>query len=264
MAGGTLTYMTMAEEKSKIIVVDDEQEIVNTLSAFLLRKGFQVSSALNGQEALSLIEKEDADLILLDLIMPGLNGAEVAKIIKQTHPHTKVIVVTAYPEKGEFLKKESLIDGLFVKPMRIDELYAKLNDTFLMGGTLTTQQGIKTKAVFLYANLLLIEESSEISRFLEAQFKQLALKGQNFRIESASCEKEIMQKMTFSNPDIVIFNKSYYDRLDNYFTRRVVDLAKEIILFDLPAAAYNYSAFDTLIEQIRTVCVRNKLIKIIG
>lgn len=116
----------MEDKRIKILVVDDEMEIANTIKHFLSVRGHKVTSAFSGEEALSILEKEKFDLILLDIMMHGINGTIVAKKVKDEHPGTKIFVVTAHPTEGMRLSQDVVLDGLFIKPMGIQDLYNKL------------------------------------------------------------------------------------------------------------------------------------------
>lgn len=91
----------MAKAK-KILIVDDEQFVVKTLSKKLLSEGFSVDSAYDGQEALLKVTKAKPDLILLDIIMPKLDGISVLKRLKQS-PETNnipvIILTNLYDDK---------------------------------------------------------------------------------------------------------------------------------------------------------------------
>ena len=71
--------------KIKLLVVDDEERFLNTLSQRLEMRGFDVSMAVNGQEALEAAGREEFELALLDLKMPGLNGEQVLQLLKEKH-----------------------------------------------------------------------------------------------------------------------------------------------------------------------------------
>jgi len=81
----------------KILVVDDEKDVVETLQHRLLREGYEVAVAYDGEEALVKVADENPDVILLDLIMPKLNGFEVLKAIRElyTDKWRPVIIVSA-------------------------------------------------------------------------------------------------------------------------------------------------------------------------
>ncbi len=88
-------------KSAKILVVDDDPEIVAMLSARLTKRGYTVSTANDGHKAIELAKKELPDVVLLDVMMPGKSGWEVARAIKQdpaTHA-VKIVMVSAIGEK---------------------------------------------------------------------------------------------------------------------------------------------------------------------
>ena len=85
----------MNPEDSKILVVDDNEVNRDMLSRRLKRRGFDVDTAANGKEALKLVDAGNFDLILLDIMMPILNGLEVLKILRQTYPANELPIIMA-------------------------------------------------------------------------------------------------------------------------------------------------------------------------
>ena len=82
--------------KPKILVVDDEKVIREGSREVLAPEGFEVLLAENGEQGLKMIEKAHFDVILLDLMMPGLSGFDVLSHVKARHPDTSIIVITGY------------------------------------------------------------------------------------------------------------------------------------------------------------------------
>ena len=80
-----------------ILAVDDEQNLLELLITVLGKRGFKVKTALNGIEALRLLDQESFQLALLDLKMGPVNGVQLLKEIKDRRPVIKVIMMTAYP-----------------------------------------------------------------------------------------------------------------------------------------------------------------------
>jgi CheY-like chemotaxis protein len=103
----------------KILIVDDEEAILKMYSTTLNISGkFQIITAKNGEDALSLAEKESPDLIYLDIIMPKLNGLDVLKQLKENKEtkHIPVIILTNLPEDASADKATSLgANDYFVK-----------------------------------------------------------------------------------------------------------------------------------------------------
>ncbi len=83
-------------ERIKVLVVDDELFVGELLNEYLTLKGYLVNSVSNGQEALAELSKNEFDIILLDIRMPGMNGMEVLKTIKMNSQATRVIMLSAY------------------------------------------------------------------------------------------------------------------------------------------------------------------------
>ncbi|MCK5542497.1 MAG: response regulator [Desulfobacterales bacterium] len=82
--------------KPRVLVVDDEVRIQNACQRLLAEEGCDVEVAENGAKGLEMIKKQHFDIILLDLMMPGMSGLEVLKDVKSHHPDTVVIIITGY------------------------------------------------------------------------------------------------------------------------------------------------------------------------
>ncbi len=209
----------MDPAKSKILVVDDEPDIVDVLREFLARKGYDVLDALSGEEALNILDREKADLVLLDLMLPGLKGPEAARIIKKKHPAIKIVTLTAHPDMGESLLHENILDGVFIKPIRMQELLKRLLD--ILGREEkeplehkpeqppVPEQPAETRAFFITAKLLFVESSAEVYDLLETHFRQLSKKGEHYLPEVAGSEEQIKEKLRQFNPDILLVNASF-------------------------------------------------------
>jgi len=107
----------------KIFVVDDEQNIRKMLVRVLSSEGYTIKEAANGLEALKKLEGENCSLVLLDLKMPGLNGIEILRKIKEYDPNLPVIMMSAYGSIAEAVEAMKLgaLDYL-IKPFDIEEL----------------------------------------------------------------------------------------------------------------------------------------------
>lgn len=79
-----------------ILIVDDEKNIRLTLSQALESLDIEIQAAVNGEEALGMLAESSYSLILLDLKMPGMDGMEVLRKVRETHPEIKVIIITAH------------------------------------------------------------------------------------------------------------------------------------------------------------------------
>ena len=113
----------------KILLVDDEEEFVTTLAERLELRGLQARAALNGEAALQIIEGDTPQIVILDVMMPGLGGLEVLRRIKAQYPQIPVILLTGRGSTKEGIKGMQL--GAFdylIKPLNIEELIKKIKE----------------------------------------------------------------------------------------------------------------------------------------
>lgn len=113
----------------KIFVVEDEPDILEVISFNLLREGFEVATALSGAEALRAIERERPDLVLLDLLLPGVDGLDICRHLR-SQPETRhlpVIMVTAKGEESDVVLGLGVgADDYVQKPFSPRELVARV------------------------------------------------------------------------------------------------------------------------------------------
>ena len=120
----------------RVLLVDDEEEFVSALSERLMLRGIEVDSALNGEEALALMVERVFEVVILDVMMPGLGGLEVLKQIKSTYPNTQVILLTGHGATREGIEGMRL--GAFdylIKPVDIEEMLEKMKEAAKTVGT---------------------------------------------------------------------------------------------------------------------------------
>ena len=116
-------------EKHRILLVDDEPSIVKMVGKRLEIEGFDVLIAMDGQDGLSKAQTERPDLIVLDLMLPKLNGYEVCTMLKQDARYQKIPVVlftAKAQEKDEKLGMECGANAYVRKPFRAQELLEKI------------------------------------------------------------------------------------------------------------------------------------------
>ena len=87
----------MMDEKAKVLVVDEEEIVRQSYQRSLADISFCVRTAPGGDEALGLMEEEQSDVILVDIKMPGMDGMELLRRIKERWPESEVVVITGYP-----------------------------------------------------------------------------------------------------------------------------------------------------------------------
>lgn len=120
----------------KIVVVEDENDITELVKYNLEREGFEVRTANNGNAALDLIRREDPNLVLLDLMLPGMDGLEICRRVK-SDPLTSrvsVIMVTAKGEESDIVLGLGLgADDYVTKPFSVKELVARVKAVLRRG-----------------------------------------------------------------------------------------------------------------------------------
>ena len=110
-----------------ILIVEDEQNIVDILSFNLMREGYDTLEALDGPTGLQLALEQNPDLILLDLMLPGLSGFEVCKKIRETGSSTPILMLTAREEEEDKVRGLELgADDYITKPFKNRELMARV------------------------------------------------------------------------------------------------------------------------------------------
>jgi two-component system response regulator (stage 0 sporulation protein F) len=115
-------------EKRKVLIVDDQNGIRVLLVEVFSSEGYHTSQASNGKLALEIVRKDPPDLVLLDMKIPGMDGLDILKHIKQINPSIKVIMMTAYGEL-DMIKEATDLGALmhFTKPFDIDDLRLAVN-----------------------------------------------------------------------------------------------------------------------------------------
>ncbi|MDQ1284862.1 MAG: two-component system, OmpR family, response regulator CpxR [Thermodesulfobacteriota bacterium] len=115
----------------KVLIVDDEKDFTELLSERLETRGFKTRIAFDGNEAISRLKEENADVVLLDVMMPGKSGVETLKEIKNSWPITEVIMLTGHGTV------ETAIEGMklgaydyLIKPTETEDLSQKITSAY--------------------------------------------------------------------------------------------------------------------------------------
>lgn len=117
--------------KPRLLLVDDEEMFLEYLSKRLITLHYDVTTCLSGEEALKKVGDDDFDVVILDILMPGIDGIEALNEIKKIKPLTEVIMLTGNASK------ESGIEGMrfgaydyLTKPCKTEELVSKVNNAY--------------------------------------------------------------------------------------------------------------------------------------
>lgn len=109
----------------KILVVDDEKDITETLSFMLKAAGYDVITASDGEEGLKFAKEENPDLIILDVMMPKINGYKIARLLKydNKYKHIPIIMVTARGQDSDkLIGEETGANEYITKPFEFEEV----------------------------------------------------------------------------------------------------------------------------------------------
>lgn len=109
--------------RSRILIVDDEANQRRTLGIGLRLEGFEALEAGDGEEALDLLDRETVDLAIVDLMMPGINGLDLARRLRFRHPHIRIVLTSAYHLSERQVERAGVgAVGFVPKPYDIGEL----------------------------------------------------------------------------------------------------------------------------------------------
>ncbi|SFM63695.1 response regulator [Thermodesulforhabdus norvegica] len=117
--------------KLRLLIVDDEKDFTDSLAERLALRDFEVSRAYSGEEAVELIKEYNYDVVILDVAMPGMDGVQTLREIKNIKPLTEVIMLTGHATV------ETAIEGMklgaydyLLKPTEIDDLVEKVQGAY--------------------------------------------------------------------------------------------------------------------------------------
>lgn len=130
--------------KAKILIVDDEEKFANSLAERLNIRDYDTTTSVSGQDAIEKVSGYNFDVVMLDVIMPGMDGLKVLREIKRIKPLTEVIMLTALPnvEIGVEAMKRGAMDYI-LKPCEIEELISMID----RGHARKTEQEERIRAV---------------------------------------------------------------------------------------------------------------------
>lgn len=172
------------KDKPTILVVDDNQDLLETFAMILKRRGYRVQTANDGLSAINKFKEQNFDVTLMDIVMPEMNGVDAFKKIKEIQPEAPIILMTAYSD--EELIQNAKNEGacqIIHKPIHIDQLIELINET---AGSLP---------------ILIVDDDADICETLTQ-----VLELQGFEVASASSGEEAVMMTKSASFQIAIID----------------------------------------------------------
>jgi len=186
------TTLPSSDFSSKtVLVVDDEAHIRNLLRQHLEAEGYQVLEAVDGRDAIAQVKQHKPHLVILDLMMPNMNGFDAAAILKND-PQTMGIPIIILSIIGDHERANRLGDRALTKPINAEHLLREVNTVIAQG--------------FSRRRVLIVDEDEWAGRTLVQ-----VLQAKGFTVEEASDDAELLEKALKTQPDLVIANAQFWE-----------------------------------------------------
>jgi DNA-binding response OmpR family regulator len=202
----------MENEKTKVLLAEDDRNLGNILRTYLEAKGYATRLFVNGQEASDAFSKEHFDFCIVDVMMPVKDGFSLAKDIRKVDNHIPILFLTAKSLEEDKLKGfQAGGDDYLTKPFSMEELIARM-EAILRRAVQTSPSGVK-KGVF------------EIGNFVfDYNHQHLAIKGKEQKLTSKEAE---LLKLLSEHVNQVVDRSFALNRIwqnDSYFNARSMDV----------------------------------------
>ncbi len=179
----------------KVLIVDDEEVLRDVLDAVLRREGFEIVTAASGEEALSVLDGEEVDLVVLDVMLPGISGIDTLRAIRISNPTLPVIVITAFSSIDGAIEAMKLGAFHYIpKPFKNEEVVLTVNKALEQRRLSHENERLKSELSekYSYANII---GKSETMRKVFDLIRQAAPSRSNILIQGESgTGKELVAK----------------------------------------------------------------------
>jgi len=224
--------------KASVLVVDDNSDLLNTFSLILKMKGFNVDTAENGLSAVDKFKRRPFDVILMDLIMPQMNGVEAFRKIREINPGARVILMTAYYEEDEI--RMALNEGAYQavhKPVDVARLMQVIGEA-----TMNSQ-------------VLVVDDDADFRRTMA---RALELKG--YRVDAAGSGEEALQIAKERDCQVAFIDVKmpYMDGLETYQRLKEINSSMRTVMM----TGYGDEVTDIVTRALAakvTTCLRKPL-----
>jgi two-component system response regulator MprA len=189
--------------KESILVIDDDEKITSMLRRGLAFEGYGVRTARNGAEGLDAVRLEEPDLIVLDIMMPGVDGWEVCRRLREAGSRVPVLMLTAKDEVGDRVRGlDAGADDYLVKPFALEELLARVRALLRRSAAPRSEADAEEDRRLVYEDLSLNPDTRE------------AVRGER-AIELTAKEYELLH-LFLSNPRRVLSRDVLMDKIWGY------------------------------------------------
>lgn len=153
----------------KIILIEDETGVVSFIKKGLQENGYEVSVAFDGKTGVQLVQSNDFDLVILDIMLPEMNGLDACKEIRKTNPHVPILFLTALgTSENIVLGLESGGDDYLVKPFKFIELVARIKSLLRRSHNGNPSEPAEPEAdqeyIYQFSDLVLNDYTKKVTR----------------------------------------------------------------------------------------------------
>lgn len=194
----------------RVLIVDDEVEVTYALQAYFQRKGYEMITAFGGTQAIAQVDQGPVDLVLLDVMMPDVNGVEVLKHVREHYPATRVIVITAFDDEYRGAVERIGVHGFLNKPFGIEQLTQTIEAVLATPVTQTmpvvheAPASVGQPARMPRARLLLVEASEYVFNIKQVFFQTPERCGGRYEVAPAYSMVEALEQLRSGRPDLVL------------------------------------------------------------
>ncbi|MCA9520017.1 MAG: response regulator transcription factor [Myxococcales bacterium] len=161
---------------SRILIVEDEPSLLLTLTDNLRFEGHDVLQATRGDEGLALAQSEELDLILLDIMLPGLDGFSFCRELKAERPGLPILIVSARDQSTDVVRGLELgADDYIKKPFELSELLARVRVRLRLGKTQTKPESYEFGGLIVDFNRMELVKNGEPLALTDREFRVLSL-----------------------------------------------------------------------------------------
>jgi CheY-like chemotaxis protein len=117
------------DKNKAVLFIDDEKMVLEVGSLMLQKLGYNVLAASNGHKAIKILKENEVAFVILDMLVPGMNGYEIYHQLKKIQPKVKILLASGYPEDQSEMRLENIgFNGYLQKPFNLKQLSEKIDE----------------------------------------------------------------------------------------------------------------------------------------